>query len=98
MPEQETTATKTLQWGTSEARKGPVPKYLRLSYQAIGVLSVIWAFLIEPAFSDKIPLDIAHRIDQILIGFNTIYYQICQQFGYVTQKEEPSNASTPSNP
>ncbi len=69
---------------SKEARKLPVPKGLKISYKILMIASMVWAVVVEPIFTN-IPAELAHKIDQTLIAFNTLYYQLCQQFGW----EEP---------
>lgn len=80
-------------FGGKTARKGPVPKGLKLSYQILMIASMIWAIVVEPIFTN-IPPNMAHKVDQFLIAFNTFYYQLCQQFGWVPTKGSEEEQTT----
>lgn len=64
------------------------PWYLKLGYQVLGVLSVIWACFVEPVFTN-IPVSVAHRIDQMIIAGGATIYAICQKFGWKTPPKGP---------
>src|SRR5690349_1991069 len=81
-------------FGSSIARRGPVPKALKISYQILMILSTIWAVIVQPIFASDIHVDTANKINQVLIALNTLYYQICQQFGWVETKNEDEGKTT----